>query len=103
MEKHRINIDRLTKVEDLYNAGWSFQEVKGNEIVLETNELDFNPVRLKATFMILCEGILNSSRRSPEDPKHEIDYDQFNIHDLETLAKELSNVTGIRFSSALAF
>jgi hypothetical protein len=103
MEKYKINIDTVTKVEDLFYSGWLFQDIKQNEIILETSNLDFNPIRLKATFITLCEGVLNSNRRGPDDPKHAIDYEQFDIHDLETLAKELTNTTGIRFSSCLVF
>ena len=103
MEKHRINIDKVTKIEDLYYAGWTFQEIKKDEIILETSDINFSPLRLKATFIILCEGILNSNRNGPDDPMHEIDYKQFDIRDLETLAKELTKITGIRFLSGLTF
>lgn len=103
MEKYRINIDKVINIEELYNAGWLFQGIKQNEIILETSNLEFNSVRLKATFIILCEGILNSNRKGPDDLKHEIDYDQFEFDDLKSLAEELTKVTGIHFSSGLVF
>ena len=103
MEKHKININKVSKIEDLFNAGWLFQDMKDSEIVLETSDINLNPARLKAIFIILCEGVFNSNRRRPEDPKVDIDYEHFNFSTLESVAKELTLKTGIHFSSALVF
>ena len=103
MEEYKINIDKVTEIKDLFYAGWLFKDIKQNEIMLETSNLNFQPIMLKVIFMIVCEGVLNSSRNRPEDPKYEIDYEQYSISDLETLARELTNITGIRFSSRLVF
>lgn len=103
MEKHTLNIDNILTVEDLYDIGWLHKDLKRDEIVLQTSELDFNAIRLKATFYILCEAILNSHRRKHDDPKVEINYDQYEFLSLEELAEALTNETGIRFTSGLAF
>lgn len=103
MEKYRLNIDKVIKIEDLYNAGWLFKDIRQNEIVLETSDVNFSPVRLKATFITLCEGILNSNPKMSYNENHKIDYDKFEILDLETLARQLTELTGIHFSSALVF
>ena len=103
MEKHSLNIDGIATIEDFYNIAWLHKDLKGDEIVLQTSELNFNAVQLKLFFHILCEGILNSHRRKHDDPKVEINYDQYEFSNLEELAEALTNETGIRFSSALAF
>jgi hypothetical protein len=103
MEKHSLNIDKVSKIEDLFNAGWLFQDMKRSEIILETSDINLNPVKLKAIFIILCEGVFNSNRRGFEDTKVVIDYEQLNFSTLESVANELTFKTGIYFSSALIF
>lgn len=100
MEQFRLNIDKVTNIETLFNAGWLFADKRSDEIILESETSDIHPAILKALLIILCEGILNSNAKSKEERK-EVNFDEIKIPDFKTLAKELTRVTGIRFSTAI--
>ena len=102
MEQHRLNINKVTNIKELFHAGWILSDKKGDEIILESDTMDVHPVILKATFITLCEGILNSNTKlkSPEE-RVEIDFDKIQIQDFKSLAKELTKATGISFSIAI--
>lgn len=99
MEKHHLNLSEVTNIKTLWHAAWLFSDKKNTEIILHVdnqNPLTNNPGVLKAQFMILCEGILNSNTNDTKE-RHEIDYDAVTINDIGTLATELSTRTGFKF------
>ena len=99
MEKHHLNLSEVTNIKTLWHAAWLFSDKRNTEIILHIdseNPLTTNPGVLKAQFMILCEGILNSSTDGAKE-RHEIDYDSVTIKDVASLAIELSEKTGFRF------
>ncbi len=99
MEKHHLNLSEVTNIETLWHAAWLFSDKKNTEIVLHadySNPLTNNPGVLKAQFMILCEGIVNSNTDGTKE-RLEIDYDVVTINDMATLATELSRRTGFKF------
>ncbi len=98
MSDYRINIDQVTNNETLFHAGWLFADLKGQEVILETQNSNMSPLRLRATFAILAEGILNSGTTMSPDQKTEIVYADYDIPDLRTLARELTILTKVKFS-----
>jgi len=75
-------------------------EEKLDEIVLQVDEkslLTFSPIVLKAQFIILSEGLINSNV-DPQKNTHKIDYNSIEITDIKSLATELSKITGLKFS-----
>ncbi|HMX00860.1 MAG TPA: hypothetical protein PKL56_15940 [Cyclobacteriaceae bacterium] len=99
MEKHHLNLSEITNIKTLWHAAWLFSDKRNTEIILRIdyqNPLTRNSGILKAQFMILCEGILNSSIDASKE-RHEIDYSTVEIKDVETLASELSRWTGFKF------
>lgn len=102
MEKHNLNLNEVTNIKTLWHAAWLFADKKNTEIILQVdkkNPLTNNLVVLKAQFMILSEGILNSSTDDTKK-KHNIDYTVFHIKDCHSLASELTKLTGFKFSIA---
>ena len=61
------------------DIGWLYGDIQANEIILETSELNFTPIRLKVTFMLLCNGILNSRTKPSPKQTYKIDYEKFDI------------------------
>ena len=76
------------------------KEYWNNSFVDENNPLTNSLVVLKAQFMILSEGILNSNT---DDNKRKLDIDYSGIHisDCYNLTKELTKLTGFKFSITL--
>lgn len=103
MEKQYLNLNEVTNIKTLWHAAWLFSDKKNTEIILqvdEKNPLTNNLAVLKAQFMILSEGILNSST-DDNKRKPDIDYTGIHISDCYSLAKELTKLTGFKFSIAL--
>ena len=102
MEKHYLNISKVPDIKTLWHTGWLFSDKKNTEIVLEVEGKEFqtnSPLLLKVLYATLSEGILNSS--TTQKKKHDIDYNAVGIYDYNTLAKELSKITGCKFSIAV--
>ena len=100
MEKHYLNINKVPDIKTLWHTGWLFSDKKNTEIVLEIAEKEFqtkSPLLLKVLYATLTEGILNSSTTDTKK-KQDIDYTAVDIYDYDTLAKELSKITGFKFS-----
>jgi uncharacterized protein (DUF2225 family) len=100
MEKHYLNLSEVTNIKTLWHAAWLFSDKKNTEIALQVdyeNPLTNNRSVLKAQFVILCEGILNSKTDESKE-RHQIDYDSIIINDIHSLANELSKRTGFKFS-----
>jgi len=98
MATYRINLNKVTdEIKTVYHTGWLISDKKGDNVILEVNSLNDHPAILKAKFITLCEGILNSTDKK----KIEVNYNAIEIKDYKSMAVELSNLTGIQFSIEL--
>jgi hypothetical protein len=101
MQKHYIDISKVTNFKDLWHAGWLFADKKNDEIVILVDEADFNannPVVLRVLYALFGEGILNSDT-SGTKPRRDFDLNAVDILDYNGLATELTKLTGIKFSA----
>jgi len=101
MQKHYIDISKVTNFKDLWHAGWLFADKKNDEIVILVDEVDFlanNLLVLKVLYALFGEGILNSDT-SGTKPRHNFDYSEVEILDYNGLTTELTKLTGIKFSA----
>jgi hypothetical protein len=95
MDKYRLNINKAKgDIKTLYHAAWLFSEKKHSEIILEVDDLNKLPALLKIELMILSEGIINSDESKP---RREIDFESITVNDYNSLAFELSKITGLKF------
>ncbi len=86
----------------LWHAGWLFSDKKDTEIILQfdiKNPLTTDPFVLQSYYLFLSAGILKSNLDSKKN-QSEIDIDAIEINDCYTLVKELSKITGFKFSIA---
>jgi hypothetical protein len=103
MEKQYINLNDVTNFKTLWHAAWLASDNKTTEVVLVVDRqktMTDNPVVLKAQFVILSEGILNSSTDEAKK-RREIDYSEYDIKDCYHLASELTKLTGYKISIKL--
>lgn len=102
MEKQHLNLNEVTDIKTLWHTAWLSSDKRNTEIILHVdnqNPLTNNRGVLKAQFIILCEGILNSSTNDARE-RHEINYDNVSIESVDSLASELSKTTGFKFTIA---
>lgn len=99
MQKHYIDITELTNIKDIFEKSASFADKKNDEIVILVDEVEFIENNLiQVLYPIIGEGILNYYVPII-NPRNEFDYNTVNIFNYNTLAIELTKLTGIKFSA----
>jgi hypothetical protein len=98
MNEYRISLKKITNFETIWHTGWLISDLKNAKIILEADSIEYSPFQLKVLYILLIEGILNSSTVLKPEQRIELNYQEINIPDINFLSYKLTEETGIQFS-----